>query len=276
MRTPPPVLVADRFPALLKTLLDLLASLAPADWLRPTVAANWSVHDVALHLLGGDIGILSSGRDDFIETHTPVETFAELVDWINERNDMYVKANRRTSPRLLCDLLRSTGEQVSAYFSSLDPDAIGGTVGWASPDPAPTWLVLGREFTERWHHQQHIREAVGREILSDPYFLAPVLATFIRALPQSYRDQEAPENTCVTLTVSGASGGSWSIVRERGRWQLYEGMPPRPQAQVTIPEDIAWRLFTKGMTKEAARDKITLSGDKSLGEQMLQVVSIIA
>jgi uncharacterized protein (TIGR03083 family) len=276
MQNPPAVVVADRFPALLNSLLELLSGLSPADWQRPTAAANWTVQDVALHLLGDDINILSGSRDQFAGPDVSITTWDELVSWIDESNNLWVKATRRISPQLICDLLKFTGDQVSAHFSSLDLYALGGVVSWASPDRAPVWLVLAREFTERWHHQQHIREAVGKPLLTEPYYLAPVLAAFVRALPQTYGDLNAPEGTCVTLTIAGDSGGSWSIVRERDRWQLYAGMPPRPDAEIVLPEDTAWRLFTKGISKETARGQAIIHGDKFLGEQMLETVSIIA
>jgi uncharacterized protein (TIGR03083 family) len=275
-QNPPPVLVADRFPALLNTLLDLLNTLSFDDWHRPTIAENWTVQDIALHLLGDDVNILSGWRDGFAGPDVSITTWDELVNWIDESNNRWVAATRPISPRLICDLLRFTGDQVSAHFSSVDPNALGGVVSWASPDPAPVWLVLAREFTERWHHQQHIREAAGRPLLTEPYYLAPVLATFVRALPRTFQEVDGREGTCVSLTIIGDSGGSWSVVRKQGRWQLYAGKPSRPEAEVVITEDAAWRLFTKGISGEAARGQAILHGDEVLSKQMLRVVSIIA
>lgn len=276
MQEPPPVLVADRFPALLNALLDLLRGLEVTDWNRRTVAANWTVQDVALHLLGDDITILSDWRDQFAVPGASIANWDELVSWINSRNEQWVTWTRHISPNLICDLLRFTGDQVSAFFGSLDVNAFGGVVSWAGSDPAPVWLVLAREFTERWHHQQHIRDAVGKPLLADPYYLAPVLAAFVRALPRTYSHVDAREGTCVTLTISGISGGSWSVRREEGMWKLYAGKPPAPEAQVVLPEDAAWRLFTKGISKEMAQSQAIVQGDKVMGEQMLQMVSIIA
>lgn len=276
LQRPPPILLVDRFSELLTALLTLLDSLSSEDWQRPTVATGWTVHDIALHLLGDEIGMLSRKRDAFSDGQAALTTWDELVGWLNERNNHWVTATRRISPRLVCDLLRFTGDQVNTYFSSLDPHALGGPVSWAGPAPAPVWLDLAREFTERWHHQQHIRDAVGKPDLTGPRYLAPVLATFVHALPHAYRAVNAPERTCVTLTIAGDSGGAWSVVREQGKWQLYVGKPPQPQAEVVLPEDIAWRLFTKGIAKETARDQAVLHGNKVLGEQMLQAVAIIA
>jgi hypothetical protein len=63
MKSPDKIVVIDRFPPLRSQLLALLAGLGEEDWALPTAAPRWSVKDVALHLLGGDVGILSRERD---------------------------------------------------------------------------------------------------------------------------------------------------------------------------------------------------------------------
>jgi hypothetical protein len=133
------------------------------------------------------------------------------------------------------------GDQACEYFQSLDPYALGGAVSWAGPEPAPVWLDLAREYTERWHHQQHIRDAVGQPGLQGPRYMAPVLKAFVRALPHTYRHVAAPDGTLLTLTISGPSGGRWSLLREQGLWQLYCDVSREPDAEAVIDEDIAWR-----------------------------------
>ncbi|HKF56950.1 MAG TPA: hypothetical protein VKJ45_15935, partial [Blastocatellia bacterium] len=63
MSRPGPILVADRFPKLRLSLIEVLSSLSNEEWASPTVAPRWSVKDIGLHLLGGDLGILSRPRD---------------------------------------------------------------------------------------------------------------------------------------------------------------------------------------------------------------------
>lgn len=273
---PEPVLVVDRFPALLSALLDVLHSLTPDEWQRLVHGGDWTVKDLAQHLLGDELNILSGKRDGYREKLAPVDTWDELVGFINQRNAIWVEATRRLSPRVICDLLKETGEQVNAFFQQVDLHAIGNPVSWAGRQPAPVWLDVAREFTERWHHQQHIRDALGRPGAMEPFFLGPVLATFVRALPHTFRAVDAPEGTTATLLVSGPAGGTWSVVREQGRWQLYQGRPEYPQAGVEVTEDTAWRLFTKGIPKEEARRRAILSGDLRLAAVVLDTVSIIA
>jgi hypothetical protein len=157
-----PILVADRFPPLLDALIDLLSGLSSGEWQLPVHTGEWTIKDLAQHLLGDEINILSGKRDGYIEILAPVDSWVDLVDLINFRNGQWVQATRRISPGLICELLRMTGEQVNAYYRYVDLYAIGGPVSWAGPEPAPVWLDVAREYTERWHHQQHLRDAAGQ------------------------------------------------------------------------------------------------------------------
>jgi uncharacterized protein (TIGR03083 family) len=276
--TPRPVSavqVVDLFPELLDALLRLLSELGAAEWSRPTACAGWSVHDVALHLLADDVGFVSRKRDGYA-LPAPVEGWDSLVAWIDEQNALWVAATRRISPRLLCDLLRFVGRQMCTTVDALEPDALGGPVSWAGPEPAPVWLDLAREYTERWLHQQHIRDAVSRPGLKGPRFLAPVLDTFVRALPRTYQGVDAPDGTLVALTIKGDAGGRWFLLREPERWQLYLDIEQSAQAEVVLGEELAWRLFSKGLHPEQARAEVELRGDVALGLKALHTVSIIA
>ena len=257
-------------------LLALLTGLSPADWERATVCASWSVKDVASHLLAGDAGILSRGRDGYTAGESAGETYEEFVTFINRLNDSWVQATRRLSPRLLCDLLEFTGPPVEEYFASLDPDATGAPVAWAGPEPAPVWLDLAREYTERWHHQQQIRDAVGRPGLKEPRFFAPVLDTFVRALPHTFRDVSADEHTTLQFSVRGDSGGDWFLVREPGQWKLLLEADSKPAAMVSLAQEDAWRLLTRGIRPDEARLRATTGGEEQFISRMLEMISVIA
>lgn len=274
MQQPDPVQVLDLFAPERDALLNLLAGLSPADWARPTVCGDWSVHDVALHILGGYLGNLSRRRDGF---QGPARLVGDdLVAFINRFNEEWVEAARRLSPAVLIDLLRQSGPQLDAYFATLDPLAPGGGVSWAGLDPAPVWLDVAREYTEHWLHQQHIRMAVGQPGATEQHFLYPVLATYVYALPHAYRAVAAPPGTAVHLHITGGAGGDWSLVREGGGWTLYEGADDRATAGVALTDTLAWKLFTKGVMPDEAAEAMTFTGDETLGRQVLQAVAIIA
>ncbi len=276
MKSPEPILVAHLFPDVLRSLLDVLSGLSDDEWRKPTSCSQWSVKDVAAHLLWVDISNLSRKRDGYSFGGAAVTSWDELVAFVNELNDTWIKAARRLSPRVLCDLLRAIGEQSCDYFKSLDPFAMGGPVDWAGTKPAPVWLDLAREHTERWHHQQQIRDAVGEPGLKEPKFFAPVLDAFVRALPHTYRNVDGNDGAIVGLTVTGDSGGRWLLQRENGGWQLYVDDKHEADAEAVIDQEIAWRLFSKGISKDQALAAATLAGDRVLASKALEMISVIA
>ena len=281
METVEPVFVVDLFPLERQELLHLLSQLHEEAWHLPTICAGWSVKDIVLHLLGDDIGLLSRKRDafdDFIimKTRPPLSSWSDLVAYINQRNELWVQATRRMSNRLVCTFLTMTGEETYQYFSSLDLLALGEPVSWAGPAAAPVWLDIAREYTERWVHQQHIRDAVGRPGLKDRHFFAPVLETFVRALPHTYRDVHATDGTLFHLLISGEAGSEWYLQREQEIWVLGKNAASPADATVVLDQETAWRLFTKGISKDEAFQRATYKGDEMLARKVFDTVSIIA
>jgi uncharacterized protein (TIGR03083 family) len=274
LQPPAPVMVLDLLPEDRAALLALLDALDEDEWTRPTACAGWSVKDVAGHILGGDLGNLSRRRDRYRgEMPLPGEA---LVAHVNRLNDAWMRAARQLSPRVIRDLLETVGPPLFAHFAALDLLALGEPVSWAGPDPAPTWLDVAREYTERWHHQQHIRDAVGQPGQTSRRFLHPVLATFAHALPYAFRETAAVSGTVVHLHVRGEAGGDWAVVRDATGWSLAIGEPAAAVARVDIDQVQAWRLFTKGVTLQQALAVAKVAGDQRLGHQMLEAVAIIA
>lgn len=279
MRHVQPILVLDLFPQERKQLLKLFSELEPEEWEKPTICPGWTVKDIGLHLLGDDMGYLSGARDHFSNPffrNKDLREWESLVTNINDANEAWVKATARISPKLLVDLLRLTGQQLYEYLQSLDLAAIGGVVNWAGPDPAPLWLDVAREYTERWLHQQQIRDAVQKPGLKEKAFFQPVLDTFVRALPHTYRNMAVAETTVLKFVVTGEAGAVWYLVGEANRWSLFQEVELRAATVVTMDQETCWRLFTKGISKDQARAQTVINGDQTLGEQLLETVSIIA
>lgn len=279
MEKPDPVIVIDLFPEERRRLLSLLSGLSEQDWEKPTACVAWTVKDVGLHILGDDLGVISRKRDRFrglASRGTNIKDWDSLVAHVNEQNEFWVQSTRRISPHLLCDLLEFTGRQLCQCLKSLDPYEIGGAVSWAGPDPAPVWLDIAREFTERWLHQQHIRDAVNKPGLKEPRFLVPALGTFVRALPQTFKDVSASDGTMLRLRITGSSGGEWFLIRRDKKWGLYQDVQGVPGTEVHLDQELAWRLFTKGVHPKEAVQQVTVKGNHSLGLKILEAISIIA
>jgi uncharacterized protein (TIGR03083 family) len=272
-----PVLVAERFAPLHAELIALLAGLSDEEWTRPA-AKRWTVRDVAAHLLDGDVRQLSFRRDGMPPPppDRPIAGYSDFVGFLDHVNAVWVDAARRISPRLLVELHALTGPEVARLFEGLDPFGPAlFPVAWAGEETSAGWMDTAREYTERWHHQQQIRDAAGRAPLTAREWLHPVLDTFVRALPHGYRDTHADEGTAVLVAVAGEAGDDWSLLREEGRWTLHPGPAPHPAATVTMDADTAWRLFTKGLSREEAERRMRIEGERRLGAPVLGTLAIM-
>jgi uncharacterized protein (TIGR03083 family) len=278
--TLPPVSVIDLFPGEREAFLSLLSELSPAEWDLPTICVGWTVKDVALHLLGCDVGRLSRGRDGFTNpdfaTGLDISMLPGLIEAIDRQNDRWVLGLRRMSPQLLIEFIRLVGDETNDYFRGLDEAALGGPVDWAGPEPAPVWLDLAREYTERWHHQQHIRDAVGRPGLKERHWFGPVLATFVHGLERPLSRLDLPVGSELKLTITGEAGGVWYAYRGERRWELGLEAVTTASTTVELDQEIAWRLFTKGLDPEEAKRRAAVEGDLTLANAVFDTVSILA
>ena len=188
-------------------LITLLRDLEPETWASPTACPGWDVRDIALHLLGSDAARLSSRRDGYGAGSAPDLEYAAIARLIDEENDLWVRAGRRLSPRVVIGLLGFLGEELDAYLRDLDLWEEGSSVAWSGVGATPNWLDVAREYTERWVHHQQIREAARRPGLLERKWLHPVLDTFMRCLPRAYDAEEAPLGTSILITVEGPPMG---------------------------------------------------------------------
>jgi uncharacterized protein (TIGR03083 family) len=263
------VLVADvrgSLTAQRARLLGVLTSLSDAQWAAPTAAAEWTVKDVALHLLDVDLGWLAYGRDRDQSGRIPETSgHEEFVRGLDRHNQQWVEGARRLSPRLITDLLQWSGEQLDAYLGTVDLTRPS-SVYWAGE--VPLWFDLAREFTERWVHYRQIQEAVRPAEQPDEY-LPLVVRTFVWGFPHQYR-AAAPVGTVITVDVPGIGG--WVLTRTATGWALDEGQAAAPAASLRMSGEAAWRLLT-GADYDAR--EVELSGDRTLAEALLRVRGII-
>ena len=184
----------DLFEPLDNRLLDLLRTLSRDDWGRPTVAGRWTVREVVAHLLDTPLRRLSFVRDGFPPDGVSISSDADLVAFVNEMNAEGVRTYGRLSPAILIDLMALATRQLRDHLRATADDAPAAfPVSWAGESASAHWFDVAREYTERWHHQAQIRLAVDAvaPLMAAPLY-APVLATFVRALPYALRVVEVP------------------------------------------------------------------------------------
>lgn len=270
-------MTAHLFPVLHTRLIELLAALEPDEWALPTVAGAWTVKEVAAHLLDTQERIVARVRGESPSQSPAIASPAELAAFINRINAEGVARYRQLDPAALIALMDERAAEFAAHFQSLDPSGVAPFgVSWAGEETSTNGFHTAREYTERWHHQQQIRLATSRPGIMTRELYHPVLDCFMRALPFSYREKPAASGAIVRFTIAGDCGGIWSLHRDAGGWRLGDSTTERVISEITVPQEIAWRVFTKGISRDEARRQVRVSGDLELGLHLLATIAIVA
>jgi Mycothiol maleylpyruvate isomerase N-terminal domain len=273
-----PIATLHLFPKLDELLIDLLKSLNDEEWQLPTICKLWCVKDIASHLLDGNLRTLSFSRDNhFGEKPLEINSYSDLVAFLNQQNANWINATKRLSTNVLIDLLESTGKQFQEHLQTLKPfDEAIFSVAWAGQDSSENWFHIAREYTEKFIHQQQIREAVGKQALFTKQLFYPFINTFMHGLAHTYRNTNAKIGTAVRVNILTEIGGNWNIIKSDSGWQMTENQENEPISTVNIFPEIAWKLFSKGISPEEALPKVDIIGDQNLGKVVLQMVSVMA
>lgn len=260
------------FPRLDNLLFEILRSLSQADWNRPTVAGSWTVKDVAAHLLDVTMRDVSIYRDGYMG---PAEPFEDLVTYLDNLNATWVNAYKRVSPRQIVEQIEVASFVQFEHLEQLEPDDTAiFSVAWAGESRSTNAFHIAREYTEKFHHQLQIRDAVGqKEPLFHKDLFHPFIHTLLMGLPFHYRDMEAEEGTTIAVTV--ADCGHWHLHRTNKKWELHEGENARPAAGIMLDKDIAWKLFTKAITPEEARRSAKTTGIEELASRVFSLLSVM-
>jgi uncharacterized protein (TIGR03083 family) len=271
-----PIFTVQLFPKLEEKLIELLRGLAAEDWEKQTLAPKWKVKDVAAHLLDTQVRKLAAARHGYKPENSKKLSPAKLVAIINSLNAEGVRQYSQLKTDDLILRMEAASRESAEYHQALDPFGIAMfPVSWAGEEESANWFDTAREFTERWHHQQQIRLAVNKPGIMTREFYYPVLDCFMRALPYSYRNVSAKSGSLAQFSISGECGGSWYLFRDDGEWKLIASPVGEKISEVTIPQEIAWRIFTKGIAPEEARTQAQVTGDEGVGLHILRMISIV-
>lgn len=250
--------------------VDLLRSLDPADWTKPTDLPGWNVRYVAAHmahleseLAGNPQAHVDVPPADHIKG--PMGVFTESgalarADW--------------STDEIIGDLESSAAKRrdVLAAMMPLDPKAPGDgfatAIGW-------TWsMLLSNRGLDQWMHQQDIRRAVGRPGgLSGPGG-AHVLGSFARGLPFVVGKRIGPPaGTTVVVEITGDQRATLSVrMGDDGRATVLDTPPDDPTTRITL--DFEGFIILSGGRRTPDRVPATVTGDTALGNAVLANLSV--
>src|SRR3984893_9075844 len=265
LSSPEPILCAHLLSRVDQKLIDLLGLLRPSEWDLQTIAPLWKVRDVAAHLLDTTLRKLSMVRDSCCVEAVDIRSPQDVITLVNRLNREGVTVYRRLSPQVLIAMMKLATKQSAEFHESLDPFAAATfNVSWAGEGTSLNWFDTARELTERWHHQQQIRLATHRPGIMTPDLYHPVLDCFLRGLPHTFLEIKASPGSVLLVEISGECGGQWFLERSTETWNLVPTPGGGFTARVTMPQELAWRLFTKGIDRSSARAQLEIDGDRAL------------
>jgi hypothetical protein len=267
----------ELFRPLHSALIELLRGLDEEEWKRRVGAGEWTVRDVAGHLLDGDLRRISADRDAYVQAPArPVHSYGDLLHHLDDLNGLWTRAARRISTRLLVELLENTGTTVSSLMegSTLEGDAKF-AVAWAGQQHSPMWLDVGREFTERWHHQDQIREAVGATPMTQAPQLGAVISISLHAIPAALRELDRPDGSAVSIVATGAAAGEWHVVRRSGEWQLTGELSAAPQARIAATDLDLARLLMHRLAEARIAERVRVEGDTDLAAAVTRARAVM-
>jgi hypothetical protein len=141
--------------------------------------------------------------------------------------------------------------------------------------------VLPRNFrvpraTETISQDSHSLAILKKSKMIEIYTtLDPVLDCFLRGLPHHFRNFDAPAGTTILIEIVDDSGGQWWLSKGPCAWHLAGNHCGEVASRVTIPQALAWRLFTKGLDRDSARAQIQMQGNRELAERVLDLTAIV-
>jgi hypothetical protein len=275
-----PIRTGHLFQELDDLLIAKLKVLTPEQWNLPTLAGTWTVKQIATHLLDGNLRATSMVRDGYFgESPGPIESYQDLLDYLNRLNADWVKATSRLSPQVLIGLLESSGKEYRQLIKDLKPfEKALFSVAWAGEQESANWFHVAREYTEKWHHIQQIFLAVDPddESLFKKRLYLPYLETSFRALPYHYRSMKRPKGTLVEINISDQFSHTWWLKRLDSDWQLLPSSKRKPTARISIPGGVVWRIFSKGISQESAKKSVEVMGDQDLAFHLLNMLAVMA
>jgi len=271
----------ELFPELTSELVKLLKSISDKEWNKSSPVKGRTVKDLVSHLVDSSLRRISLQRDGHssLAVKENIETYTDLVDYIQKLNRDWMDITDRLSPRILIDLLEYAERELFEFFKTLDPnDKAIFSVAWAGEKESENWFDIAREYTEKWHHQMQIRMSLDKPLLMDLKYIEPLYDTFMLGLPHVYNEMtDYPDGEKIKVTITGNLNKSWNLSKKAGKWILDLSTDFVSHNVIEFPENLAWIIFTNtARNKEAYKSKISIHGDKVLAYKLLDFVTVMS
>lgn len=250
-------------------LADLLDTLDPDDWHRPTDLPGWDVHAVVAHTAHLE-HLTAGGRHEDVAFERPAHVRSDMG--LFTEAGVVARADR-TPAELVGEIRTDTARRHEQLLADppTQPDepALGlfGAIGWT------TRTLLRNRPLDVWMHEQDVRRAVGRPGGLD----SPAAAHVVDYLSESLgyvlakRLKEAP-GTALVVHVEGHEPVT-ARVNDDGRGAVVPGAAD--DAAATLVLDRETFILAAGGRRPVALDAARkVEGDEALAARVLEALAV--
>lgn len=213
------------------------------------------------------------GRDNYFGEKPTDFSHEGMINFIQDLNKKWIIATKRLSPKILISLLEYSNSELVDYLETLNLyDKALFSVDWAGEGLSLNWFDIAREYTEKWHHQMQIIEALGvNSKLYEKKYFKPVISTFVQGIPYTF-NKFNKENFYLIIEILGESGGIFYIGKNNNKTTFLENI--ETENKITITQDEFWKLVTN--SKDKNKISYFVQGDQSLGNHIITLVSVMS
>src|SRR3954452_12077110 len=240
---------------LAKTYAEVVTSLAPDEWARPSRCAGWSVQDLVAHT-GSNFRTLAEPPDPTAPA-PQVETAEQLQDLL------VVQRRGWSSADVAAEFQTHVGPAMGALAALQDEPLASAPITLTDLGTYPMHALADAFAFDLWCHLTVDLLAPGGPVArpgpapSDE-LVVPAIGWMLTGLPQMCPSVSAALDRPLGLRLTGPGGGEWTLL---------PGQPLTVEPGLRDPAAVAASAATAfvlwGTTRSAWRDDVRLEGDEA-------------
>lgn len=246
------------------SLDSLLDTLDGDQWKLPTPLPGWNVQANVVHVFGTEAFLLGQQPDRTIDP----AALEHVHNPIGEMNENWVASYAERDPAEVLDRFRTlTAERLKVLDAM--PREEWDTVGFTPAGEDTYGRFMQIRVFDCWMHEQDIRAAVR----APGHDSGPAVEVTLDEMQTAMgfvvgKKAGAPDGASVTFDLTGASGRPIHVMVD-GRARLVPELPGPATATLTMPLISFTRLAGGRLDAPDHRSAVTISGDRDLGERVL-------
>jgi len=256
------------------SLDELFGMLGPADWSRPTDCPAWTVKDIVAHLSSLEAigaGLAEHAADVDVSAHPHATGFNEPI----ERD---IEARRGWEPARLVSEFRDATLKRAETLRGMDDETFDTGSTTMPFGPMPTKDLVPIRLIDLYFHEQDLRRATGHPGHLDGDVARFCFERIKLGLPVILGKRVGlSEGQTVVLNLTSHAGTTLAYgVNAEGRVEALSEAPAEPTVRIAC--DLEHFLMLTGGRGDpkahVASGAVTLTGDRVLGEKILEQLSV--